>query len=153
MCESVPPDTMRSPWSCSTFASTRAFFGEHLGRQADDVWGLVLLLSGVLVGLGIFFDLTGPFGRAVRSGTGALLGTGRVLVPFALLAVGYVLVRGRPREEVASEFSLSPKPFEEFFFLLLSFEARLVASMRLPFGSTAFVLAEKPVQGTSVAAK
>ena len=80
-------------------ASTRAFFGEHLGRQADDVWGLVLLLSGVLVGLGIFFDLTGPFGRAVRSGTGALLGTGRVLVPFALMAVGYVLVRGRPREE------------------------------------------------------
>ena len=29
----------------------------------------------------------------------ALLGTGRVLVPFALIAVGYVLVRGRPREE------------------------------------------------------
>ena len=63
------------------------------------MWGLVLILGGVLVGLGIFFNLTGPFGRAVRSGAGAILGTGRVLVPFALIAVGYVLVRGRPREE------------------------------------------------------
>ena len=77
----------------------REFFGEHLGRQSDDVWGLVLIVTGVLVALGIFFDLTGPFGRIVRSATGALLGTARVLVPFALLAVGYVLVRGRPREE------------------------------------------------------
>ncbi len=61
--------------------------------------------------------------------------------------------RGRPSTEVASEFPLSPKPFEEIFFFLLSFEARLVARVRLPFGSTVFVLAEKPVQGTSVAAK
>ena len=83
----------------SPLGRARAFFSEHLGRQADDVWGLILLLTGVLVALGVFFDLTGPFGRIVRSGTGALLGTARVLVPFALLAVGYVLVRGRPREE------------------------------------------------------
>ena len=93
------PSSRRAPSRPLPLANTRAFFGEHLGRQADDVWGLVLILCGVLVGLGIFFDLTGPFGRAVRSGTGALLGTGRVLVPFALIAVGYVLVRGRPREE------------------------------------------------------
>jgi SAM-dependent methyltransferase len=63
------------------------------------------------------------------------------------------LSRNRPAEEVPSEFGLSPKPFEEFFFFLLSLEARIVARARLPFGTTAFVLAEKPAQGTSVAAK
>jgi SAM-dependent methyltransferase len=63
------------------------------------------------------------------------------------------MARGRPSTEVASEFSLSPKPFEEFFFCLLSFEARLVPRVRLPLGVTVLALAEKPVQGTSVAAK
>lgn len=63
------------------------------------------------------------------------------------------MARGRPSTEVASEFPLSPKPFEEFFFFLLSLEARIVSRGRLPFGATVLVLAEKPVQGTSVAAK
>jgi SAM-dependent methyltransferase len=63
------------------------------------------------------------------------------------------LSRNRPAEEIPSEFGLSPKPFEESFFLLLSLEAKIVTRARLPFGTTAFVLAEKPAQGTSVAAK
>ena len=66
--------------------------------------------------------------------------------------------RGRPREEVSSDFGLAPKPFEEIFFFLLSLEARLIdAQARLPFGVTAFVLAQKPgpgtETGTSTAAK
>ena len=63
------------------------------------------------------------------------------------------MARGRPSTEVVSEFSLSPKLFEEIFFFLLSFEARIISRARLPFGSTVLVLSEKPVQGTSVAAK
>ena len=51
------------------------------------------------MGLGMFFGLTGLFGRIVRSGAGTILGEAKPLVPLALLAVGYVLVRGRPREE------------------------------------------------------
>ncbi|MDP8975518.1 MAG: DNA translocase FtsK [Actinomycetota bacterium] len=69
----------------------------HLGRQADDVWGLVLIVGGVLAGLGIFADLTGPVGRAVRDGSAAALGWGRALLPLALVGVGAVLVRGRPK--------------------------------------------------------
>ncbi|HEY3349439.1 MAG TPA: class I SAM-dependent methyltransferase [Thermoanaerobaculia bacterium] len=63
--------------------------------------------------------------------------------------------RGRPREEVRSDFGLAPEPFEEIFFFLLSLEARFVAKARLPFGVTALILAEKPGQGagTSEAAK
>jgi SAM-dependent methyltransferase len=63
------------------------------------------------------------------------------------------MARGRPREDARSDFGISPSSFEEIFFFLLSLEARIVGWARLPFGVTAFVLAEKPVQGTSVAAK
>ncbi len=56
-------------------------------------------MVGVLIGLGMFFGLTGVFGEMVRSGAGAVLGQAKLLVPLALIAVGYVLVRGRPREE------------------------------------------------------
>ena len=63
------------------------------------MWGLVLIVIGLLMGLGMFFGLTGIFGRVVRSGAGAVLGEAKPLVPLALIAVGYVLVRGRPREE------------------------------------------------------
>ena len=64
--------------------------------------------------------------------------------------------RGRPREEVSSDFGLAPRPFEEIFFFLLSLEARLIAARaRLPFGVSVLVLAEKPAQGagTSTAGK
>ncbi len=76
-----------------------AFFREHLGRQADDVWGLVLVVLGLLTALGIFFNRTGVFGRAVRLVTTALLGRGSIGVPLAFLAVGWVLIRGRSHEE------------------------------------------------------
>jgi SAM-dependent methyltransferase len=65
--------------------------------------------------------------------------------------------RGRPREEIRSDFGLAPKSLEEILFLLLSFESRLIARWRLPFGVTVLVLAEKPRQGagagTSAAGK
>ena len=63
------------------------------------MWGLVLVVAGILAGLGIYLDLTGPFGRLVRSATGALLGQGKVLVPVILVGVGWVLVRGRAHAE------------------------------------------------------
>ena len=81
------------------WAQVRATFATHLGRQSDDVWGLLLILAGVLAALGIYADLTGPFGRVLRDASGALFGWGRLLVPVALAGVGVVLVRGAPRTE------------------------------------------------------
>jgi SAM-dependent methyltransferase len=61
--------------------------------------------------------------------------------------------RGRPREDVRSDFGLAPKPFEEIFFFLLSLEARILGmGGRLPFGVSALVLAEKPRQGAGTSA-
>ena len=73
---------------------------------------------------------------------------------FLLRTVTGALARGRPREDVESEFALAQGPFEGILFSLLSLEARLVGrGARLPFGVSAFALAEKPAQGTSAAEK
>ena len=83
----------------SLLARVRDALAAHLGHQSDDVWGVVLVVAGLLAGLGIYADLTGPVGRLLRSGAGYALGGGRYGVPPALCAIGGVLLRGRPREE------------------------------------------------------
>ena len=83
----------------SLLAQARAALTTYLGRQSDDVWGLLLILLGVLAGLGIYADLTGPVGRLLRVAASAGLGAGRLIVPIALVSIGAVLVRGRPRAE------------------------------------------------------
>ena len=75
----------------------RTLLATHLGRQSDDVWGLLLILGGLLAGLGIYFDLTGLLGRWMKEGASLTLGLGRLLLPIALIAIGGTLVRGRAR--------------------------------------------------------
>jgi S-DNA-T family DNA segregation ATPase FtsK/SpoIIIE len=72
-----------------------------LGRQSDDVWGVVFLVASAIAALGIYFDLTGPAGRALREGAGDAFGWARLLVPPCLAVVGGMLVRGRLRQEPA----------------------------------------------------
>jgi S-DNA-T family DNA segregation ATPase FtsK/SpoIIIE len=71
----------------------------YLGRQSDDVWGLLLIVTGVLAGLGIYADLGGPLGRVLNDGSGALLGWGRLVVPLTVAGIGAALVKGGPRTE------------------------------------------------------
>jgi DNA segregation ATPase FtsK/SpoIIIE, S-DNA-T family len=79
----------------------RAGLAAVLGRQSDDVWGVVFLAVGAIAALGIYLDLTGPAGRALRAGAGDSFGWGRLLVPPCLALVGGMLVRGRIRQEPA----------------------------------------------------
>ena len=83
----------------SIWARLRTTLATYLGRQSDDVWGLLLILAGVLAALGIYADLTGPVGRVLDDGAGAIFGWGRLLLPLTLVGVGTVLVRGAPRTE------------------------------------------------------
>jgi S-DNA-T family DNA segregation ATPase FtsK/SpoIIIE len=85
----------------SAWARIRTALATHLGRQSDDVWGVVLLVIAAVAALGIYADLTGPAGRFVKDLAGAVLGWGRLLVPLGLAAVGGVLVSGRQRNEPA----------------------------------------------------
>lgn len=78
----------------------RAFLSDRLGQHTEDVWGVSLIVVGLLMGLGMF-ELTGIFGHAVQTVTGAMLGTAKFLLPVSLIAIGYVLLRGLEREAPA----------------------------------------------------
>ena len=93
------PAKRKPPAKPSLWAQLRTTMATYLGRQSDDVWGLLLILAGVLAALGIYADLTGPVGRVLDDGAGAVLGWGRLLLPITLAGVGAVLVRGAPRTE------------------------------------------------------
>jgi S-DNA-T family DNA segregation ATPase FtsK/SpoIIIE len=84
-------------WSLrQSLAALRGRIREHLGRQADDLWGIALLVLAVLVVLG-YFGLAGPFGDAINDGTRFLFGVWRFLVPVMMGGVGAGLIAGRGR--------------------------------------------------------
>lgn len=68
-----------------------------LGRQADDVWGVVLVVLAIVVVLG-FLDQAGPVGRGLEAGSRFLFGVWRYVIPVALAGIGSALVVGKPRE-------------------------------------------------------
>jgi S-DNA-T family DNA segregation ATPase FtsK/SpoIIIE len=61
--------------------------------RRDEFLGIGFLAVGVLMGLGVYVDLAGPFGRGVETVIGWFTGLGRFLVPPVLVAVGVALVR------------------------------------------------------------
>ncbi|HEY3810478.1 MAG TPA: DNA translocase FtsK, partial [Acidimicrobiales bacterium] len=89
---SGPTASAPAPW--------RGALRRLLGRQSEDVWGVVFLVLAVLGALGIYSDLAGPAGRGLNRGAADALGWARGFVPPALAYVGWVLVRGRDRAEV-----------------------------------------------------
>ncbi len=84
----------------SRWARLRAALRERLGRQTDDVWGLVLLVASAVLFLG-FLGLAGPFGRLFVPGLRILFGVWAVFVPVAMTVVGLTLVFGRASREVS----------------------------------------------------
>ena len=55
--------------------------------------GIAFIAVGVLLGLGIYLDLAGPFGRGVETVVGWFAGVGRFLVPLVMVGIGVALVR------------------------------------------------------------
>lgn len=78
-------------------AAVRDSVRNTLGRQTDDVWGLVLLVMAVLVTLA-FFDLSGPFGDGFDSGSKFLFGVWRFALPVALAGIGIAMIVDKPRD-------------------------------------------------------
>ncbi|MEX2278598.1 MAG: DNA translocase FtsK 4TM domain-containing protein [Acidimicrobiia bacterium] len=77
-----------------TLATVRNFLRDRLGGQADDVWGLVLIVIATLVTLS-FFGQAGPAGRWIDLGLGWLFGVWAYAIPTILVGVGLVLALGR----------------------------------------------------------
>jgi S-DNA-T family DNA segregation ATPase FtsK/SpoIIIE len=78
-------------------AAVRDWFRNTLGRQTDDVWGLILVVTAVLIALA-YFDLAGPVGDGFQSGSRFLFGVWRFALPVAVAGVGIALIVGKPRE-------------------------------------------------------
>ena len=70
----------------------------RLGRQTDDVWGLILIVIAVLAGLA-FFEQAGPVGRWTIASLFLLFGVWSYLVPLAVAGLGMALIIGRPRDD------------------------------------------------------
>lgn len=77
-----------------TLATVRNFLRDRLGGQADDVWGLVLIVIATLVTLS-FFGQAGPAGRWIDLGLGWLFGVWAYAIPFILVGLGLALALGR----------------------------------------------------------
>ncbi len=103
-----------------------------LGRQADDVWGLVAIVCAIVVVLG-FFDQAGPVGRGLENATRFLFGVWRVMVPVALAGVGVALIVGKPRDGVSRLTSGTVATFvgAVAIFHLLTGAVALAADMEL----------------------
>jgi S-DNA-T family DNA segregation ATPase FtsK/SpoIIIE len=78
-------------------AAVRGSVRNTLGRQTDDVWGLVLVVLSILVVLA-FFGLAGPVGDGFDRGSRFLFGVWRYALPAALAGVGIALIVGKPRD-------------------------------------------------------
>ena len=68
-----------------------------LGRQTDDIWGLILVVLAVLVLLA-FVDLAGPVGEGMAGGSRFLFGVWRFAVPVALAGIGVAMIVGKPKD-------------------------------------------------------
>jgi S-DNA-T family DNA segregation ATPase FtsK/SpoIIIE len=72
----------------------------RLGRQTDDVWGIVLIVVSLLMMLS-FFGLAGPVGGWIRTGFEFLFGVWAFFVPIALTIIGVAMVGTMPRADYA----------------------------------------------------
>ena len=78
-------------------AAVRDSVRNTLGRQSDDVWGLILIVMAILVVLA-FFQLAGPMGDGFETGSKFLFGVWRFALPAALAGIGLALIVGKPRD-------------------------------------------------------
>ncbi|MEE8330880.1 MAG: DNA translocase FtsK 4TM domain-containing protein [Acidimicrobiia bacterium] len=79
-------------------ASWRQAITRRLGRQSDDLWGLTLIVFGVVIGLG-YLSLAGPVGRGTVGVLEVLFGLWGYIVPVALVGLGVTLIARPPLPE------------------------------------------------------
>jgi len=63
--------------------------------RTDELLGLVLVLGGLLTGLSVYLGKAGIVGRLIDSGAGWTIGTTKVGLPVAMVAVGLAMFRER----------------------------------------------------------
>ena len=64
-----------------------------------DIQGLALVALGVILGLGLYTGATGIVGQWLATATGSVFGLVRFVMPPALIAAGWLLVRGKRKRK------------------------------------------------------
>ena len=90
--------TTKTRSGSSALAALTQRIRNGFGQHADDVWGVVLLVGGILVGLA-FFGLAGPFGDGLVTGLQVLFGVWGYVVGGLLVILGSLLVVTRRRDD------------------------------------------------------
>ena len=67
--------------------------GQALHGRGADLFGLFLIVAGVLCALGIYSGTSGLLGQAFDEGFGWAMGVFRYLAPFAIIAAGLAVIR------------------------------------------------------------
>ena len=94
---SKPRNKTNKPGSMrQTLVALRDWVRATLGRQTDDVWGLVLVVAAIILVLA-FFNAAGPVGEGIESGSRLLLGVWMYVLPLAVAGVGIAMIVGKPR--------------------------------------------------------
>jgi len=79
-------------------AAMRERLRSGFGRQADDVWGIILIVLGVIVALA-YFGLAGPVGSGIVAASELLFGVWGYAISPVLIVLGGLLVAARPRTD------------------------------------------------------
>jgi len=82
----------------SALTAVRQRVGSGFGRHADDLWGTLLVVLGILVTLS-FFDLAGPVGSAIQTGVRVMFGVWGYVIGGLLIVLGVALILARPRDD------------------------------------------------------
>jgi len=92
------PAAKKRPDKAPLIVRIRERVRSGFGRHTDDVWGVLLIVAGVLVGLA-FFGLAGPAGGGITTGLEVAFGVWGYVVAGALVLLGAALVIARPRND------------------------------------------------------
>ncbi len=71
----------------------RRTVADALDGRGADLTGLFLIVAGILAGLGIYTDTSGPLGQAFDEGFGLMVGVFRFLAPPVILIAGILVIR------------------------------------------------------------
>ncbi|MPZ51665.1 MAG: DNA translocase FtsK [Acidimicrobiia bacterium] len=112
----------------------RSRISGFLGRQADDVWGVVFLVIAIIIGLA-YISEAGPVGRFLAGSLELLFGIWRFVIPFGLAALALTLVVGKPRNGIGRIVAGG----------ILAFVGA-VAMFHLLVGNTAFALGTEAIK-------
>lgn len=91
-------NTQASQPKRSLLATLRERIRNGFGRHTDDLWGAILMVGGILVGLS-FFALAGPLGSAIVAGLTLCFGVWGYGIAPLLAALGLLLLVTRRRDE------------------------------------------------------